>query len=76
MNPKGHRLPPQDNAARAPAVDVSAGRTVVDGALLARWNELAARQRSEAAGKGGYPSPLDARAELEGVLGWGSMNYF
>ncbi|KAH6692672.1 CPSF A subunit region-domain-containing protein [Plectosphaerella plurivora] len=76
MNPKGHRFPPQDSATRAPAVDVSAGRTIVDGTLLVRWNELSARQRAEAAGKGGYGSPLDARAELEGVLGWGSMAYF
>jgi cleavage and polyadenylation specificity factor subunit 1 len=57
-------------------VDVSAGRTIVDGTLLVRWNELSARQRAEAAGKGGYGSPLDARAELESVLGWGSMVYF
>jgi cleavage and polyadenylation specificity factor subunit 1 len=76
MNPKGHRFPPQDSATRAPAVDVSAGRTIVDGTLLVRWNELSARQRAEAAGKGGYGSPLNARAELESVLGWGSMVYF
>ncbi|KAM0329407.1 hypothetical protein ACHAQA_004714 [Verticillium albo-atrum] len=76
MNPKGHRLPPQDGAARPPAVDVSAGRTVVDGALLARWNELGARQRAEAAGKGGFASAADVRGELEDVLGWRGVDYF
>ncbi|ROT39981.1 cft-1 [Sodiomyces alkalinus F11] len=76
MNPKGHRLPPQDNAARLPGVDISAGRSVVDGTLLARWTELGARQRAEAAGKGGYADPADVRAELEGLLGWAGFAYF
>ncbi|EEY23743.1 cft-1 [Verticillium alfalfae VaMs.102] len=76
MNPKAHRLPPQDGAARPPAVDVSAGRTIVDGALLARWNELGARQRAEAAGKGGFASAADVRGELEDVLGWRGVDYF
>ncbi|KAL2757040.1 hypothetical protein ACRALDRAFT_2041568 [Sodiomyces alcalophilus JCM 7366] len=76
MNPKGHRLPPQDNAARLPGVDISAGRSVVDGTLLARWNELGTRQRAEAAGKGGYADAADVRAELGGLLGWAGLAYF
>ncbi|TDZ40258.1 Protein cft1 [Colletotrichum spinosum] len=73
-NPKGHRLPPLD--ARPPGVDTSAGRSIVDGALLSRWNELGAGRRSEVAGKGGYGDVLEVRGELEGVLGWNGMAYF
>ncbi|GKT74583.1 CPSF A subunit region [Colletotrichum tofieldiae] len=73
-NPKAHRLQPLD--ARTPGVDTSAGRSIVDGALLARWNELGAGRRSEVAGKGGYGDVLEVRGELEGVLGWSGMAYF
>lgn len=73
-NPKAHRLPPLD--ARPPGVDTSAGRTIVDGALLTRWNELGAGRRFEVAGKGGYGNVLEVRGELEGMLGWTSMAYF
>ncbi|KAF0320132.1 CPSF A subunit region [Colletotrichum asianum] len=73
-NPKAHRLPPLD--ARPPGVDTSAGRTIVDGALLSRWNELGAGRRSEVAGKGGYGNVLEVRGELEGILGWNGLAYF
>ncbi|KAJ0165536.1 Protein cft1 [Colletotrichum tanaceti] len=73
-NPKGHRLQPLD--ARTPGVDTSAGRSIVDGALLARWNELGAGRRSEVAGKGGYGDIHEVRGEMEGVLGWSGMAYF
>ncbi|KAK1529008.1 CPSF A subunit region [Colletotrichum costaricense] len=73
-NPKAHRLQPLD--ARTPGVDTSAGRSIVDGALLARWNELGAGRRFEVAGKGGYGDVLEVRGELEGVLGWSGMAYF
>ncbi|OLN82877.1 Protein cft1 [Colletotrichum chlorophyti] len=73
-NPKAHRLPPLD--ARPPGVDTSAGRSIVDGALLSRWNELGAGRRSEVAGKGGYGEVLEVRGELEGLLGWSGMAYF
>lgn len=73
-NPKAHRLPPLD--ARPPGVDTSAGRSIVDGALLSRWNELGAGRRSEVAGKGGYGGVLEVRGELEGILGWSGMGYF
>ncbi|KAK2048270.1 hypothetical protein LZ31DRAFT_582417 [Colletotrichum somersetense] len=73
-NPKAHRLQPLD--ARTPGVDTSAGRSIVDGALLARWNDLGAGRRSEVAGKGGYSDVLEVRGELEGVLGWNGMGFF
>ena len=73
-NPKGYRAPHPE--ARLPGVDASVGRGVVDGAVLARWNELSARQRAEVASKGGYASAAEVRAELECLLGWAGVAYY
>ncbi|KAF7554503.1 hypothetical protein G7Z17_g2821 [Cylindrodendrum hubeiense] len=47
-----------------------------DGAVLARWTELAAAKRAEIAGKGGYDGVGELRDELEGLLGWSGLAYF
>jgi cleavage and polyadenylation specificity factor subunit 1 len=49
---------------------------VVDGAVLARWTELAAAKRTEIAGKGGYDGVAELREELDGILGWSGLAYF
>ncbi|ERS96867.1 hypothetical protein HMPREF1624_07076 [Sporothrix schenckii ATCC 58251] len=79
LNPKGYRVAAgaaDDAAIEAPGVDAAVGRSVVDGALLARWVELGSGRKSEIAGRVGFASALDARAALEGVLGWSRMSYF
>jgi len=74
LNPKGYRLP---SASLAPlGVDAAVGRSVVDGALLARWTELGSGRRAEIAGRVGLASSAEVRAELESVLGWNCMSYF
>lgn len=75
LNPKGYRSPAGFQA-RAPGVDAAVGRSVVDGALLTRWTELGSGRRGEIAGRVGFGNAGEVRAELEGVLGWGSMAYF
>lgn len=79
LNPKAYRMPPsatQVTARTAPGIDSGVGTNVVDGAVLARWNELASGRRGEIAGRVGYASPEEVRAELEGLLGWSGMTYF
>lgn len=81
LHAKAHRQPdPQQHHARALAVGVetaaSSGRAVVDGALLARWAELGAPKRAEVAGKGGYDTVADLRADLGDLLGWSGVAYF
>lgn len=79
LNPKGYRLAAgaaDDAAIDAPGVDAAVGRSVVDGAMLARWAELGSGRKSEIAGRVGFASALDVRAALEGVLGWSRMSYF
>lgn len=73
LNAKGYRLP---SGTRPVGVDAAAGRTIVDGAILARWAELGAAKRAEIAGKGGYDGVAELRDELEGVLGWSGLAYF
>ncbi|TPX19066.1 uncharacterized protein E0L32_011227 [Thyridium curvatum] len=76
LNPKAHRAP-SSSASQAAGVDAGgAGRTVVDGSMLARWAELGSGRRAEVAGRAGYGDALEVRAELEMVLGWGRMEYF
>jgi cleavage and polyadenylation specificity factor subunit 1 len=72
-NPKAFRMPNPNS--RQPGVDATVGRGVVDGVVLARWNELGSRQRAEIASKGGYAIPQEVRAELDGILGWGTLGY-
>jgi cleavage and polyadenylation specificity factor subunit 1 len=52
------------------------GRSIVDGALLARWAELGTGRRGEIAGRVGFAGPDDVRAELKVVLGWEALAYF
>ncbi|KAM5355087.1 hypothetical protein ACJ41O_001733 [Fusarium nematophilum] len=73
LNAKAHRLPA---GSRAVGVEAAAGRTIVDGAVLARWAELGAAKRAEIAGKGGYDGVAELRDELEGLLGWSGLAYF
>jgi cleavage and polyadenylation specificity factor subunit 1 len=57
-------------------VDAGTGRGVVDGAVLARWMEVAAARRVEVAGKVGYEGVGELREELRNVLGWSNLSYF
>lgn len=79
LNPKAYRMPPsatQTKASMGPGVDAGGGRNIVDGAVLARWMELASGRRAEIAGRVGYSGSEEVRAELEGVLGWSGLAYF
>lgn len=79
LNPKGYRMAIEGGigaSTLSPGVDTAVGRSVVDGALLARWTELGSGRKSEIAGRVGFATPLDVRAALEGVLGWSRMSYF
>lgn len=74
MNPRAYRMPSAGST--TPGVDAAVGRNIVDGALLAKWSELGTGRRIEVAGRVGFSSPDEVRAELAGVLGWGRMGYF
>lgn len=76
LNPKAYRIPPASARNQVAAVDISVGRAVVDGALLARWAELGSGRRAEVAGRAGFAGSDEVRAELEAVLGWSIMRYF
>lgn len=79
LNPKAYRMPPsatQTTARMAPGIDSGVGTNIVDGAILARWNELASGRRGEIAGRVGYSGTEEVRAELEGLLGWSGLSYF
>ncbi|KAK4242676.1 CPSF A subunit region-domain-containing protein [Achaetomium macrosporum] len=74
LNPKGYRMA---NADCPPAgVDAGIGRSIVDGAVLARFAELGMARRVELAGRAGYAGLEEVRAELEAVLGWAGLDYF
>jgi cleavage and polyadenylation specificity factor subunit 1 len=73
LNPKSFRQPANPTVA---GVDAGIGRAIVDGTLLARWNELGAVRRWEIAGKGGYAAVDQVRAELDAILGWNGLAYF
>lgn len=72
LNAKAYRLP----EGRPVGVETASGRTIIDGAVLARWTELGAGKRAEIAGKGGYDGVVELREELEGILGWSGLAYF
>lgn len=79
LNPKAYRMPPsatQTTARTAPGIESGVGTGIVDGAVLARWTELASGRRGEIAGRVGYAAPEEVRAELEGLLGWSGLAYF
>ncbi|KAH8173830.1 CPSF A subunit region domain-containing protein [Sarocladium implicatum] len=74
LNPKAHRM--GDVRGGSVGVDAGTGRGVVDGAVLARWMEVAAARRVEVAGKVGYEGVGELREELRNVLGWSNLSYF
>ena len=74
LNPKAYRMPAAGCA--PPGVDAGMGRSIVDGAVLARWAELGAGRRAEIAGRVGFNGQQEVRSELNTVLGWDSLAYF
>lgn len=76
LNTKAYRQSGQGG--RNVGVDSQAGRsaTIVDGSVLARWNELGSVKKMEIAGKSGFDGLGEMRAELEGVVGWSGLAYF
>lgn len=81
LNPKAYRMPPsatQTTARTAPGIgDSGVGTNIVDGGVLARWNELASGKKGEIAGRVGFAGGMEEiRGELEGVLGWSGLAYF
>ncbi|KAI0158196.1 CPSF A subunit region-domain-containing protein [Xylariaceae sp. FL1272] len=77
LNPKDYRAPASTGAVGRfpPAVDAGMGRNIVDGALLARWNELGAGRRSEIAGRVGFSGADEVREVLREVLGTSGLGY-
>ncbi|KAG5972297.1 hypothetical protein E4U55_000857 [Claviceps digitariae] len=80
LHAKAHRHAGDSSGTPASTVGVdtaaSLGRVLVDGTVLARWNELGAGKRTDVAVRGGYDGAADLRGDLEGVLGWTGMGYF
>ncbi|KAI0473757.1 CPSF A subunit region-domain-containing protein [Xylariaceae sp. FL0804] len=84
LNAKDYRAPYGGNSGSAvvgrmpPGVDAGtagAGRSIVDGALLARWNELGAGRRAEMAGRVGFAGVGEVRDVLREVLGSSALGY-
>ncbi|KAI2614850.1 CPSF A subunit region-domain-containing protein [Hypoxylon sp. NC1633] len=77
LNPKDYRAPPSAGVVGRvpPGVDAGVGRAIVDGALLARWNEIAAGRRTEIAGRVGFADVGEVRDVLREVLGAGGLGY-
>jgi cleavage and polyadenylation specificity factor subunit 1 len=77
LNPKAYRAPVTTGAIgrRPPAVDAGVGRSIVDGAMLSRWNELGAGRRAEIAGRVGFAGVEEVRATLEGLMGANGLGY-
>ncbi|KAI1209162.1 CPSF A subunit region-domain-containing protein [Annulohypoxylon truncatum] len=77
LNPKDYRAPASSGAVGRfpPAVDAGMGRSIVDGALLARWNELGAGRRAEIAGRVGFAGVDEVRDTLREVLGAAGLGY-
>ncbi|KAL7808025.1 CPSF A subunit region domain-containing protein [Trichoderma gracile] len=78
LHARAHRTPEGGGGmSRTVGVETAAtGRAIVDGAVLARWNELGAAKRAEVATRGGYDGVTEMREDLEAVLGWGGFSYF
>lgn len=77
LNPKAYRAPVTTAVVgrHPPAVDAGVGRSVVDGAMLSRWNELGAGRRAEIAGRVGFAGVDEVRATLEGLVGANGLAY-
>ncbi|RYP17027.1 hypothetical protein DL765_004788 [Monosporascus sp. GIB2] len=86
LNPREYRAPPSVSLSPAtPGVSVDTsnssagggvGRSVVDGALLARWAELPAGRRAEVAARLGFKVDVaDVRDALREVLGTSGLGY-
>lgn len=77
LNPRAYRAPVTTGTIgrQPPAVDAGVGRSIVDGALLSRWNELGAGRRAEIAGRVGFSGVEEVRATLEGLMGANGLGY-
>ncbi|KAI1103579.1 CPSF A subunit region-domain-containing protein [Jackrogersella minutella] len=77
LNPKDYRAPASTGVVGRfpPGVDAGMGRSIVDGALLARWNELGAGRRAEIAGRVGFAGVDEVRDTLREVLGASGLAY-
>ncbi|KAI0178775.1 CPSF A subunit region-domain-containing protein [Hypoxylon sp. FL1284] len=82
LNPRTYRAPPSSFASSGgavgrlpPGVDAGMGRSLVDGALLARWNELPAGRRAEVAGRAGFAGVDEVRDVLREILGPAGLAY-
>ncbi|KAL5615017.1 hypothetical protein BROUX41_005082 [Berkeleyomyces rouxiae] len=72
-NPRAFRMSTSQTMV---GIESTTGRSIVDGAVLARWNELSSARRAELAVKVGFAGPEQVREELEGLLGWSGLVYF
>ncbi|KAI8628859.1 CPSF A subunit region-domain-containing protein [Xylariaceae sp. FL1651] len=77
LNPKDYRAPAFTGAIGRfpPGVDAGMGRNIVDGTVLARWNELGAGRRAEIAGRVGFAGMDEVRDVLREVLGTNGLGY-
>ncbi|KAK5632659.1 hypothetical protein RRF57_008373 [Xylaria bambusicola] len=77
LNPKAYRAPLTTGTMgrSPPGVDANVGRNIIDGALLARWNELGAGRKAEIAGRVGFAGVDEAREVLREVLGTSGLGY-
>ncbi|KAJ2981079.1 hypothetical protein NUW58_g6780 [Xylaria curta] len=77
LNPKVYRAPASTGAVGRfpPGVDAGMGRNIIDGALLARWNELGAGRKAEIAGRVGFADVDEVREVLREVLGTNGLGY-
>ncbi|KAI0466598.1 CPSF A subunit region-domain-containing protein [Xylaria cf. heliscus] len=77
LNPKAYRAPTSTGAVGRfpPGVDAGMGRNIIDGALLARWNELGAGRKAEIAGRVGFADVDEVREVLREVLGTNGLGY-
>lgn len=77
LNPKAYRAPASTAAVGRfpPAVDAGVGRSIVDGAMLKRWNELGAGRKAEITGRVGFAGVDEVRATLESILGANGLAY-
>jgi cleavage and polyadenylation specificity factor subunit 1 len=51
------------------------GRNIIDGALMARWNELGAGRKAEITGRVGFAGVDEVREVLREVLGTSGLGY-
>ncbi|KAI1282991.1 CPSF A subunit region-domain-containing protein [Xylaria sp. FL0933] len=77
LNPKAYRAPVSTGAVGRfpPGVDAGMGRNIIDGALLARWNELGAGRKAEIAGRVGFADVDEVREVLREILGASGLGY-